>query len=275
MTREISRQAFIRGALGALASGAVLGACRRAAPMEPQDTSRVLAPQDWTALDDSIAGRVILPSDGDYATAKNVFNTRFDGSTPAAVVTVMSTGDVQRAVSFAAKSGIRIAARSGGHSYIGDSAADGAMVIDLRQMSGGISYDDSSGLATISAAVELNSVQTTLDAHGRSIPTGSCPTVGVAGLTLGGGLGSDARRCGLTCDALMSATVVLPSGDAVIASPDDHADLYWALRGGGGGHFGVVPHSPSKRFRSATATSSTRYSPKALPRRRSWAGTTG
>lgn len=208
--------------------------------MGPQAASTVLTPQHWRALDDSIDGRIILPSNGDYAAAKSVFNTRFDGSTTAAVVTVMSAADVQRAVSFAATNGIKIAARNGGHSYIGDSAANSAMVIDLRQMSGGITYDDGSGLATISAAAELNSVQRTLDAHGRSIPTGSCPTVGVAGLTLGGGLGADARRCGLICDALVSASVVLLSGKAVIASPDDHDDSYWALRSGGGGHFGVV-----------------------------------
>jgi FAD/FMN-containing dehydrogenase len=94
----------------------------------------------------------------------------------------------------------------------------------------------------------LNSVQTALTARGRSIPTGSCPTVGVAGLTLGGGLGADARQWGLTCDALVSATVVLPSGEAVITAPDDHDDLYWALRGGGGGHFGVATSFTFRTF---------------------------
>jgi FAD binding domain len=152
MTRAISRRAFIVGAFGALGSGAVLGACRATTPVGPQAKSStvsapstVLAPEDWSSLDDSIAGRVILPSNGDYAATKNVFNTRFDNSTPAAIVTVMSTGDVQKAMAFAARKGIKIAARSGGHSYIGDSAASGAMVIDLRQLSGGITYDDGSG----------------------------------------------------------------------------------------------------------------------------------
>jgi FAD/FMN-containing dehydrogenase len=239
MSREVSRQAFVRGALGALAAGPLLGSCRPATEQRPQSTSKVPA-RDWSALDNSIDGRVVLPSDGDYVTAKSLFNTRFDNSTPAAVVTVMSVADLQKAMSFAVDSGIKIAARSGGHSYIGDSAGNGAMVIDLRQLPGGTSYDEQSGLATISAAAELNSVQALLAAHGRSIPTGSCPTVGVAGLTLGGGLGADSRRSGLTCDALASATVVLPSGEAMTAAPDDHDDLYWALRGGGGGHFGVA-----------------------------------
>ena len=118
----------------------------------------------------------------------------------------------------------------------------------LRQLPGGITYDDASGLATIPAAADLDSVQTTLAAQGRLIPSGSCPTVGIAGLTLGGGLGSDARQWGLTCDALVSASVVLPSGDAITATPDDNADLYWALRGGGGGNFGVVTSFTLRTF---------------------------
>jgi FAD/FMN-containing dehydrogenase len=250
MTREVSRQAFLRGAVGAVAAGVLLGSCRQRAPLAPQATATVSIPRnrDWSGLAAAIDGRVVLPSSGGYTNAKNLFNARFDGSTPAAVVTVVSAGDVPNAMTFAATNGIKISARSGGHSYLGDSAADGAMVIDLRQLPGGITYDDGSGLATVSAAANLDSVLTALAAHGRSIPTGSCPTVGVAGLTLGGGLGADARRWGLACDALMSATVVLPSGETVIAAPDDHGDLYWALRGGGGGHFGVVTSFTFKTF---------------------------
>ncbi|HVQ49583.1 MAG TPA: FAD-binding oxidoreductase, partial [Mycobacterium sp.] len=249
----------VRGALGA-AAGAVLGSCRPTASPDPQNptptsgprqTPAVSGPRDWGALDDVIDGRVILPSSAEYGAAKNVFNSRFAASTPAAVVTVKSTDDVRKAVEFAAKDNIKIAARGGGHSYIGASAANGAMVIDLRQLAGDITYDDASELATVPAAAELDSVQTALAAHGRSIPSGSCPTVGIAGLTLGGGLGSDARRSGLTCDALVSASIVLPSGEAITASPDDHADLFWALRGGGGGNFGVVT---SFTFRTSPVT---------------------
>ena len=256
MTREISRQAFVRGALGA-AAGALLASCRPTAAPDPQNpapvsgqptTPAASGPQDWGALDDAIEGRVILPSSAEYAAAKNVFNTRFADSTPAAVVTVKSTDDVRKAMEFASKDSIKIAARSGGHSYIGASAANGAMIIDLRQLPGGITYDDGSGLATVSAAAELDSVQTALAVHGRSIPSGSCPTVGIAGLTLGGGLGSDARRSGLTCDALASASVVLPSGEAITATPVEHADLFWALRGGGGGNFGVVTSFTFRTF---------------------------
>jgi FAD/FMN-containing dehydrogenase len=197
---DISRQAFLRGGLGTVA-GVLLGSCGEA-PKQPSSPGS----PDWGALADSIQGQVTLPSSADYAGAKNLFNSRYDNSTQAAVVTVQSTGDVQQAVVFAANNGVQVAARSGGHSYIGASAANGVMVIDLRQLPGGTTYDDESGLATIPAAAELDSVQTTLAAQGRLIPSGSCPTVGVAGLALGGGLGSDARQGGLTCDALMSAS---------------------------------------------------------------------
>lgn len=220
MTRDISRQAFVRGALGG-AAGVLVGSCRSTAATDPPAASTTTppvakGPPDWFGLDDAIDGRVILPPNASYASAKNLFNTRFANSTPAAVVAVKSADDVKRAMAFAAKNDIKIAARSGGHSYIGASAANSAMVMDLRQLTGGIKYDE--GLVTVSAAADLNSVQTALAAHGRLIPSGSCPTVGVAGLTLGGGLGSEARRSGLTCDALVSAAVVLPSGEAVTAS---------------------------------------------------------
>jgi FAD/FMN-containing dehydrogenase len=203
-------------------------------------------PQNWRALDDAIDGHVILPSNPDYVTAKSLFNARFDDSTPAAVVTAQSTDDIRKAVEFAARTDIKVAVRSGGHSYIGASAADGAMVIDLRRLPGEPDYDR--GLVTIPAAAQLDSVQTALASRGLSIPSGSCPTVGVAGLTLGGGLGSDARSAGLTCDALASATVVLPSGEQIVASADDHPDVFWALRGGGGGTVGVVASLTFRTF---------------------------
>ena len=242
MSGEISRQTFVRRALGGVAAAALLGSCRSVVP-----EAASIGP-DWNALDADVDGRVVLPSAADYPAAKGIFNTRFAGSTPAAVVAVTSTADVQKAVLFAAQNQLGVSVRGGGHSYIGASTADGTLVIDLRQLPGGVSYDANTGLATISPAAELDSVQTTLAAQGRSIPSGSCPTVGVAGLTLGGGLGSDARLAGLTCDALVSASVVLPDGETVTAAADDHQDLFWALRGGGGGNLGVVTSLTFRTF---------------------------
>jgi FAD/FMN-containing dehydrogenase len=253
MSHEFSRQAFLRGSVGLIAAGAFSAACRTSphrAPGPPV-ASNGGGPQDWSALANSISGRVILPDNGDFTGAKNVFNTRFDGTTPAAVIAVASTDDVAKAMVFAAKNGLKVAARSGGHSYIGDSAASGMMVVDLRRLPGGISYDETSTAATIPAGADLDSVQTVLAAHGRLIPTGTCPTVGVAGLTLGGGLGADTRQRGLTCDTLVSADVVLPTGQTVTATSEVHDDLFWALRGGSGGHFGVTTSFTFRTFPAA------------------------
>jgi FAD/FMN-containing dehydrogenase len=243
VARNISRQSFLRGALGVVAVGAVFG---------PGRAMAVPGTQDWDGLAASIGGRVILPSNGSqYATAKRIFNSCYDASTPAAVVTVASTADVQHAVAFAAKNNIKISVRSGGHSYIGASAANATMVIDLRQLPVGVSYDDASGLATVPPAADVTAVQSALAAHGKAIPTGSCLTVGIAGLALGGGLGVDSRAYGLTSDMLASVSVVLPSGEAITAAPGDHDDLYWALRGGGGGNFGVTTSLTFRTFPAA------------------------
>jgi hypothetical protein len=196
MTRELSRQAFIRGSPRLITVRLIT-----CGALSPAAASTGAAPRDWGALAKSISGRVILPDKSDYGAAKKVFNARLDGSTPVAVIAARSTGDVEKGRDDRRENDIKVAARGGGHSYIGDSAASGTTVIDLRQLSGGTAYDVGSALGTISAGTDLNSVQ--IAVHGRSIPTGSCPTVGVAGLTLGGGPGADARLCGLTCDALV------------------------------------------------------------------------
>lgn len=236
MTTELSRHAFVRGALGVAAS-AVLGSCAAPPASSPPPTPPTTPPAAprWGELGDLVT----LPTDSSYATAKAVFNTRFAGSSPVAVVAARSVADVQKAIGFAASNRLAVTTRSGGHSYVGASTASGTMVLDLRGLPGEITYDDATGLVTVSAAADIASVQSALSPHGRSIPTGSCPSVGLAGLVLGGGLGADARRHGLTCDALASATVVLPSGEVVTASADDDADLFWALRGGGA-NWGVV-----------------------------------
>ncbi|ORA70052.1 FAD-linked oxidoreductase [Mycobacterium heidelbergense] len=226
----ISRQAFLRCAVGMLASGAVFETARAAA--DPGS--------GWGGLASSIGGSVLLPASGaQFATGKQVFNSLYNNSNPAAVVRVSSQSDVQRAVSFASANKLKVAPRGGGHSYIGASSAPGAMVLDLRGLPGGANVDGA-GNVTVTPATTLYAVHQALAGAGRAIPSGSCPTVGIAGLALGGGLGADSRHAGLTCDALQSATVVLPGGDVVTASANDHPDLFWALRGGGGGNFGVT-----------------------------------
>lgn len=188
---------------------------------------------DWSALDAAVEGRVVLPGGPEYAAAKSIFNSRYDGSTPAAVVGVRSARDVQEALWFAAGHHLKVTARSGGHSYTGASAADGALVLDLHGLPGGVRYDLATQQVTVTPATTLWDVHQTLAGVGRAIPAGTCPTVGTGGLTLGGGLGADSRRAGLTCDALVSAATVLPSGKTVTARAERHPDVFWALRGGG------------------------------------------
>ena len=227
--RAISRQAFLRGAVGMLATGTVFGAARAAA--EPAG--------GWGGLASSIGGRVLLPASGaPFATGKQVFNSFYNNSNPAAVVAVSSQADVQKAVAFATANRLQVAPRGGGHSYIGASTAGNAMVLDLRGLPGGAQLDG--GNVTVTPATNLSALQQACAGAGRAVPVGTCPTVGIGGSALGGGIGADTRRAGLTCDTLQSATVVLPSGEIVTASANDHPDLFWALRGGGGGNFGVT-----------------------------------
>ena len=227
--RGISRQTVLRGAVGALATGAVFGSARASAD-----------PTGWEGLSAAINGQVILPdSGGQFASAKAVFNTNFNGLTPAAIVTPSSAVDVQKAMAFAATHNLKVAPRGGGHSYVGASTATGAMVLDLRQLPGDINYDAATGHVTVTPATSLYAIHQALAGAGRGIPTGTCPSVGAAGHALGGGLGAQSRHAGLMSDQLVSATVVLPGGAGVTASANEHPDLFWALRGGGG-NFGVT-----------------------------------
>src|SRR5262249_51819740 len=154
-----------------------------------------------------------------------------------AVLSVASARDVATAFAFAQDHGVRVAIRSGGHSYPGWSAGNGALVIDVRPLHA-VSLNGTT--ATIGAGASLVQVYDALGTRGRGIAGGSCPTVGVAGLTQGGGVGVLTRAYGLTCDAVTAMRVVLADGRIVTATADQEPDLYWALRGGGGGHLGVV-----------------------------------
>jgi FAD/FMN-containing dehydrogenase len=133
---------------------------------------------------------------------------------------------------------IRVVPRSGGHSYAGYSTCKG-VVVDVTRMSG-ITVNHAAGTATIGAGARLIDVDQALFQQGVMIPAGSCPSVGIAGLTLGGGHGFSGRKYGLTCDNVRRLTIVTAAGQALLASQTQHPDLYWACRGSGAGQFGVV-----------------------------------
>ena len=191
---------------------------------------------DWLALSKQIQGSLIRPSDALYEQARLVINTRFDAIMPQAIARCASATDVSAVLDLVRKNGLAVTPRSGGHSFAGYSTGTG-VVIDVTPMN---TISISEGTATIGAGARLVDIYDQLAAHGVAIPTGSCESVGIAGITLGGGWGVVGRAYGLTCDALISAQVVTADGKIVTCDAVTEPDLFWALRGGGGGNFGVV-----------------------------------
>ncbi|HEX6360135.1 FAD-dependent oxidoreductase [Actinophytocola sp.] len=234
----ISRRRF----LGAVTAGMVATACSPKTAGSPSSvtsnppptTSQAPIPPDWNALRAQLPGGLVLPDDGGYAVASQSYNPRFDNQRPAAIARCTSVADVQRCVETARNARMPIAARSGGHSYAGYSTPDNGLVVDVRPMA---KIEIDGDKAVIGAGARLMEVYSALAEAGRVLPAGSCPTVGIAGLTLGGGIGVTARAFGLTCDKLVAATLVTADGKQHTV---DGGDLLWALKGGGGGNFGIV-----------------------------------
>jgi FAD/FMN-containing dehydrogenase len=194
-----------------------------------------LAP-DWGALQDTIAGEVILPGSHEYESVRKPPIARFHDARPQAVVMCRAPADVAETLSLARRSGIPAVPRSGGHCFAGHSSTSG-IVIDVTPMS---SVSVSGGVAKVGAGARLGDVYDALDEHDLTIAAGCGPEVGIAGLTLGGGLGILGRTHGLTSDQLLGAQVVLADGRIVECDDHHHEELFWALRGAGGGNFGVV-----------------------------------
>jgi FAD/FMN-containing dehydrogenase len=190
----------------------------------------------WRSLASSLSGRLVLPADRGYATARELFDPRFDSTRPAAIAYCATARDVQRAVDFAREHGVRPIPRCGGHSYAGYSTGSG-LVIDVTRMS---TVKVTGSTAHVGAGTRLIDLYSGLSRAGRLVPGGSCPTVGISGLALGGGIGVVARKYGLTCDAIRSLNIVTADGRLLTCDSGSHSDLYWASRGGGGGNFGVV-----------------------------------
>ncbi|MGH9074389.1 MAG: FAD-binding oxidoreductase, partial [Acidimicrobiales bacterium] len=195
-------------------------------------------PPDWAALARSLTGKLVLPAGASYATDKQEYNPRFDGTNPAAIAYCQTAADVQRCVAFAHRHGVEPVARSGGHSFAGYSTGSG-LVIDVGPM-GTVRIDARAGVARVGAGARLIDIYSAMANAGVGLAGGSCPTVGIAGLALGGGMGVVDRRYGLTCDALRSLDVVTADSRLLTCGPGAEPDLYWASRGGGGGSFGVA-----------------------------------
>src|SRR5512132_3160130 len=191
---------------------------------------------DWALLRRRVEGDVALPDSPAYQASRPPFNARFGDLRPSAIVSCASPQDAGEAISLARRHGLELATRAGGHSFAAHSSTQGVLV-DLTPMR---SVTVAGGVATVGAGARLGEVYEALQEHDLTIPGGTCPPVGVAGQTLGGGLGILGTRYGVTSDHLIGAEVVLADGR--ILQCDDHheADLFWALRGAGAGNFGIV-----------------------------------
>ncbi|MFI6936484.1 FAD-binding oxidoreductase [Streptomyces sp. NPDC050287] len=251
----MERRTFIGGTATALAGlatackagGGSAASSSASASRTPFRAASATAAADWAALARDLDGPLVRPGDADWKSARQLYNTRFDSLKPAAVAYVANPDDIRTVLSYARAHSLRVAIRNGGHSYAGWSSGDGRLIVDVSKLN---RVRASGGTAVVGAGAKLIDVYRALAAKGVTIPAGSCPTVGVSGLTLGGGHGVASRAYGLTCDSLTQATIVTADGKQLTANATDHKDLFWALRGAGNGNFGVVTEL---RFRTHPA----------------------
>src|SRR5579864_5717614 len=193
--------------------------------------------QSVDQLKSSFRGELIQPADAAYDSARKVYNGMID-KRPQLIARCVDVADVIAAVNFGRENGLLTAVRGGGHNGAGLGTCDGGLVIDLSQMKG-VRVDPVTSSVRVAAGCVWGDVDHATHAFGMATPCGFISTTGVAGLTLGGGIGYLTRRYGLTIDNLLSVDMVLADGRLVTASAKENDDLFWAIRGGGG-NFGVV-----------------------------------
>ncbi|MGO4753040.1 FAD-binding oxidoreductase, partial [Streptomyces sp. 2MCAF27] len=226
-----TRRQILRGGAAGLALAA-------AAPVLGPVTSAVAdaSTADWSGLRKRLGGDLVLPSDSGYAQAKQVYFSMYDSSSPAAVAYCESTADVRLCLAFAQHHDLPAVPRSGGHSFGGYSTTPG-LVIDVSRLRSITPGDTTTALGP---GVQTVDALAALAPYGQALASGLHGSVAAGGFVHGGGIGWQTRSFGVACDALVSAEVVLADGRTVICSADEHPDLFWALRGGGGGNFGIV-----------------------------------
>lgn len=196
-----------------------------------------IAKEAVEGLASAVAGKAIRPGDPEYEGARRIWNAHVS-KRPGLIVRCAGTADVVQAVKFARANNVVVAIRGGGHNVAGRALCDDGIVIDLSAMKA-VFVDPARGTARVQGGATLGDVDRETHAFGRAVPVGVVSRTGIAGLTLGGGVGWLVRKYGLACDNLLSCEVVTAEGDIVTASADENADLFWALRGGGG-NFGIV-----------------------------------
>src|SRR5215471_10770139 len=233
----ITRRRFIGKT--ALASAA-LYVCPKTLDVQAKGVEQNVAPLDPAAirkLASEIAGHAITPDGPEYEAARSIFNRAFDRH-PAVIVRCAGPSDVARTFEFARTTHLPLAVRAGGHSRLGFGMCDGGVVIDLSGMKQ-VEVDAGKRVARAEAGALVRDLDEATQRFGLATTSGGCPTVGIAGLTLGGGEGRLMEKYGAACDNLLSAQVVTVDGRQVEASQTSNPDLFWAIRGGGG-NFGVA-----------------------------------
>jgi FAD/FMN-containing dehydrogenase len=249
----LNRRRFLR-ALGASFAAASLGAAcgsrgsSSGGPSPPGSGGNGdpdMTPPDMTPCDGSpavdpamLTGRIVRPGDPEYDASRAGYNGRFS-IRPQLIVYAANATDVANAVRWAREHDVPLRARSSGHSYEAYSIVADGLVLDVSGIAD-CGYDPVSGIARIGTGCQLLPAYDTLSQSGVTVPSGSCGSLAIAGITLGGGVGLMARQLGLTCDSLRACDIVTADGQLRRASAGENADLFWALRGGGGGNFGIV-----------------------------------
>ncbi|MFO7270503.1 MAG: FAD-binding oxidoreductase [Sphaerobacter thermophilus] len=190
------------------------------------------------ALRDAVRGRVIVPQDVDYDPTRFTVSAVFDDRRPAAIVRAADVEDVRRVVTLARETGLELAIRNGGHSMAGHSTTDGGIVLDLRELKG-LEIDPVRRIASAEGGLTAGEYTTAAAEYGLATGFGDTASVGISGITLGGGIGYLVRQHGLTIDNLIAAEIVTADGELRHVDVEHEPDLFWAIRGGGG-NFGVV-----------------------------------
>ncbi|WP_431256439.1 FAD-binding protein [Roseateles chitinivorans] len=237
----MDRRRFLVGSASAL-SGGWLAGCgggggEAGTPVSPAPSpGPEVTDQDLATLAAQMSGRLLKFGDADFPALRLPANARFDGLFPRALARCEGAADVGASLAFVKARKMTFALRSGAHSYIGASTTDG-LLIDTGLMDGVRMEGD---ILVAGAGAKLADVYRTAFDAGRILASGSCITVGITGITLGGGIGFFDRQLGLTCDALVRASVITADGQTRVCDDTQNQDLFWGLRGGGGGQFGIV-----------------------------------